>query len=70
MKHAIHPASTTQPTEDEIRAYANHLYLQRGATDGHDVGDWLEAKACLCASIPKEATHTRIHEHIQHHPAN
>ncbi|MEO7412118.1 MAG: DUF2934 domain-containing protein [Opitutaceae bacterium] len=54
-----------QPSEDAIRDYANHLYVQNGSVDGHDATDWLEAEACLRASIPKESSRTRIHHHTQ-----
>jgi len=54
-----------QPSEDEIRDYANHLYVQRGSADGHDRDDWLEAEACLGANIPKESSRTRMHHHAQ-----
>ncbi len=57
--------SAPQPSEDEIRDYANHLYAQRGSVDGHDCDDWLEAEACLRASIPKESSRTRMHHHTQ-----
>ena len=52
-------------TEDEIRAYANHLYVQRGSLHGHDHDDWLEAEACLGRNIPMELSHTRMHHHTQ-----
>ena len=54
-----------RPTENEIRAYANHLYVQRGSLPGHDHADWLEAEACLGANIPMELSHTRLHHHTQ-----
>jgi hypothetical protein len=54
-----------QPSEDEVRDYANHLYFQRGSVDGHDCEDWLEAEACLSANIPKEFSRTRMHQHTQ-----
>jgi len=54
-----------QAPEDEIRDYANHLFLQRGSVYGRDLDDWLEAKACLAANIPKELSHTRMHHHTQ-----
>jgi hypothetical protein len=59
------PAPTPDPSEEEIRDYANHLYVQRGSVDGHDWDDWLEAKACLGANIPKESCRTRVHHHTQ-----
>ena len=59
------PSIVTQPSEDEIRAYANHLFVQHGSVDGHDCEDWLEAEACLRASIPQESSRTRMHHHTQ-----
>ena len=58
-------ATAPQPSEDEIRDYANHLYVQRGTVNGHDCDDWLEAEACLSASIPKESSRTRMHHYTQ-----
>ena len=60
------PAATApRPSDDEIRDYANHLYVQRGSVTGHDCDDWLEAEACLAANIPKESSRTRMHHHTQ-----
>ena len=53
-------ATAPQPTEDEIRDYANHRYAQRGASNGHDRDDWLEAETCLRASMPKDSLPVRI----------
>ena len=58
-------ATAPQPSEGEIRDYANHLYVQRGSVNGHDCDDWLEAEACLGANIPKESLRTRMHHHTQ-----
>jgi len=60
-----HSTAAPQPLEDEIRDYANHLYVQRGSLAGHDRDDWLEAEACLRANIPKESSRTRMHHHTQ-----
>lgn len=49
--------------EDEIRDYAYHLYQQSGCVPGHDVENWLEAKACLEANIPREHSRVRLHRH-------
>jgi hypothetical protein len=49
--------------EDDIRDYAHHLYLQSGSIPGRDLDNWLEAKACLSASIPKAESHNRLHRH-------
>ena len=56
---------TPRPTEDEVRAYANHLFVQRGSMPGHADDDWLEAEACLGSSIPMALSHTRLHHHTQ-----
>jgi len=58
-------ATAVQPSEDTVRDYANHLYRQHGASNGHDLDDWLEAEACLRANIPKEASRSRMHHHTQ-----
>jgi hypothetical protein len=58
-------AIAPQPSEGEIRDYANHLYTQRGSVNGHDGDDWLEAEVCLRANIPKESSRTRMHHHTQ-----
>ena len=39
----------TQPTHEEIAKKAYALYLSRGASDGHDVQDWLQAESELKA---------------------
>jgi hypothetical protein len=33
-----------KPTEDEVRVRAYHRYLERGATPGNDLDDWVEAE--------------------------
>ena len=48
------PSSSRTPTrdepqrrivsEDDVRHRAYELYLERGATPGNDVGDWLQAE--------------------------
>jgi len=50
-------------TEDDIRDYAYHLYQQSGCVPGRDLDNWLEAKACLEANIPKQHSHARLHRH-------
>jgi hypothetical protein len=65
MKSSPNPTAAPQPSEAEIRDYANHLYVQRGSVNGHDGGDWFEAEACLRANIPKEYSGTRLHHHTQ-----
>src|SRR4051812_8666352 len=47
--------------DDEIRDYAYHLYVQNGCLPGHDLEDWLEARACIEANIPKAHSRARLH---------
>jgi len=65
MKTNPLPATAPQPSEDEIRDYANHLYVQHGSVNGHESDDWFEAEACLRANIPKESSRIRLHHHTQ-----
>jgi hypothetical protein len=32
------------PTPEEIRRRAYEIHLSRGGSDGHDIGDWLQAE--------------------------
>jgi hypothetical protein len=67
MKKAPKPlaAARLEPHQDEIRDYAFHLYVQGGCHPGHDLEDWLEAKACILAHIPKENSRARLHHQSQ-----
>jgi DTW domain-containing protein YfiP len=49
-------------TDDEIRDYAYHLYVQNGHRNDKCGENWLEAKACLGSRIPKAQSSTRLHE--------
>lgn len=62
-KPASRPAAV-EPLEDDIRAYAYHLYEQSGGVPGHDLDHWLEAKACILANIPREEAHNRLRHHL------
>jgi hypothetical protein len=62
---AQQPKVPTEPTEDDIRDYAYHLYVQSGCLPGHDLENWLEATACLKANIPSHQSRTRLHRHVQ-----
>lgn len=49
------PSTQVEPqprsvSEDAVRNRAYELYLQRGATPGNDVGDWLQAERELRAN--------------------
>lgn len=61
------PSHTAAPTlaEDTVRDYAYHLYVQSGRIPGRDLDNWLEAEACICANIPKERAHVRLHRHTR-----
>ncbi len=68
MKHKpVRPTVTAvipDPREDDIRDYAYHLYEQSNCAPGHDLGNWLEATACLKANIPAHRSSTRLHRHV------
>lgn len=63
-----HAESLTQSvptiTEESIRDYAYHLYEQSGRVPGHDLDNWLEARACLLANIPTHHSRSRLHYHV------
>ena len=50
-------------SEDDIRDYAYHLYVQNGHRNDRCAENWCEARACLRANIPKEHSHTRLHRY-------
>ena len=41
--------------EEDIRAYAAHLYEQSGRVPNRDIENWLEAKTCLEANVRRAA---------------
>ncbi len=43
--------------EQRIRDRAYALYLQRGCEDGHDLDDWLEAKAEVLGVVSNAVDH-------------
>jgi len=53
-----------EPSEELIRDYAQHLYELSGRIPGRDVDNWLEAKACLEACIPRDRSHARLQKHL------
>lgn len=63
MKKKSHPAAPPPISEDAIRAYAEHLFEQSGRIPNRDLDNWLEAKACLEANLPREDSHVRLHRH-------
>ena len=58
------PIISIEPTEDDIRVYAYHLFEQSGCVPGRDLDNWLEAKACILANIPTHSVHTRLHRNL------
>jgi len=55
MKTSFEPvAAYAEPTEDENRDYAYHLYEQSGRIPGRDLENWFEASACLRANLPRQ----------------
>ena len=59
-----HPASHGEPSEQDIRDYAFHLYQQSRCEPGRDLDNWLEATACLRADIPAHHSGTRLHQYV------
>ncbi len=53
------------PSEDDIRAYAYHLYQQSNCAEGRDLDNWLEATACLKANVPPHEAGTRLHRYFK-----
>jgi hypothetical protein len=41
------PPIQPSPTHEEVKYRAYEIYLSRGATDGHDLEDWLQAERDL-----------------------
>lgn len=65
MKNKSHrPLVLSHPSENDIRDYAYHLYQQSNCAPGRDLDNWLEATACLNASIPSHQSATRLHHHV------
>ena len=65
MKTRTHPPTLPDELrEDDISAYAYHLYEQSGRVSGRDEENWFEARACLTTNIPMHQSHRRLHEHL------
>jgi hypothetical protein len=50
---AIKTTAKLKPTQDQIAAHAYKIYLERGATPGDPMQDWLRAEREL--SAPKKS---------------
>lgn len=53
MKPPSTRPAAPEPTEEDVRAYAFHLYQQSGCAHGRDLENWLEAKAALQATVTR-----------------
>ena len=51
------PPGDERPTQEEIAKIAYELYLKRGATDGQDLQDWLEAEKIIANWRSPEKQH-------------
>lgn len=63
-KKPVHIRVRHEPSEEVIREYAEHLFEQSGRIPGRDLDNWLEAKACLEANIPRHRSHMRLQSHL------
>ena len=53
------PARRSPVTEDiEVRAY--HIYLGRGASNGHDLDDWLQAERQVMEELKRNRASLRL----------
>jgi hypothetical protein len=65
MKNKVQrPLVLNRPSEDDVRAYAFHLYEQSNCAPGRDLENWWEAIACLNANIPAHRSHCRLYHHL------
>ena len=53
---ALNVAGDAAPSEQEIAIRAHELYLGRGAEEGHELDDWLQAERELKARKSAAAT--------------
>jgi hypothetical protein len=53
-------AATPKPSYDDIALRAYHIYLERGATPGDPMEDWLQAERELTAATKKPRGKTKI----------
>ena len=54
VMNPVQEASVRRPAREEIELLAYNFYVSRGAVDGHDLEDWLEAEREL-AGRPETA---------------
>ncbi|MBK8476939.1 MAG: DUF2934 domain-containing protein [Opitutaceae bacterium] len=64
------PPVLHQPTEEEIRDYAFHLYEQSNCEPGRDLDNWLEAIDCLKAEVPHHLSASHLHARMSREEAS
>jgi hypothetical protein len=52
--------SWKSPFSEDIAVRAYHIYLNRGAINGHDVDDWLEAEREVIGELKKNRASLRL----------
>jgi hypothetical protein len=53
-------AQKPKPTQDQIATRAYEIYLERGATPGDPMQDWLRAERELAASARKSRSKSKV----------
>ena len=53
-------AAKLKPTQDQVAARAYEIYLERGATPGDPMQDWLQAEHELAAPAKKSSPKSKI----------
>ena len=53
-------AAAAKPTQDQIAARAYEIYLERGATPGDPMQDWLRAEHELNAPTKKSRSKSKV----------
>jgi hypothetical protein len=53
-------ATKIKPTQDQIAARAYEIYLERGATPGDPMQDWLRAERELAAPLTKSRSKSKV----------
>ena len=60
-KSRLQPDPTPVLRPDDIRDYAEHLYVHGGRVPGHDLDNWLESEACLRSHLRPSRSERRRH---------
>jgi len=58
-------ARVLRPKHGDIAVAAYHLYLERGAEEGHDLDDWLRAETLLTQRLAESAPEDSAVEQTQ-----